>query len=408
LTHGRKADLDFPVPDPHHVLLVPGFFGFANLGDFAYFGHVRDFLAERGREAGIDGEVSVVATVPTASLRKRAARLAEAIAEVVDRSGGVVSIVGHSSGGLDARLVVTPDVHLPTDVPVERYAERVCSIVTVATPHFGTPVAHLFNSFLGQELLKLLSLATMYALRAGRLPLRAVLRLARVLRGRERAPSFLLEQLFTELLSDFTRDRRLAIETFFTSAGSDQDLLAQITPAGMDVVNASAQDRPGLRYGCVVTRARPPGLRSLAGAGFGPYAQATHALYVGLYRLASGTPAERAPRLSRAQAEALTHAYGRLPDLRANDGMVPTLSQVWGEAIAAVWADHHDVIGHFHHPTHVPPHFDWLHSGTGFDRAGFVATWRAAALWMRESAARFEVTSAAASSAASPGPAAAR
>jgi triacylglycerol lipase len=408
LTHGRKADLDFPVPGPHHVLLVPGFFGFANLGDFAYFGHVRDFLAERGREAGIDGEVSVVATVPTASLRKRAARLAEAIAEVVDRSGGVVSIVGHSSGGLDARLVVTPDVHLPTDVPVERYAERVCSIVTVATPHFGTPVAHLFNSFLGQELLKLLSLATMYALRAGRLPLRAVLRLAGVLRGRERAPSFLLEQLFTELLSDFTRDRRLAIETFFTSAGRDQDLLAQITPAGMDVVNASAQDRPGLRYGCVVARARPPGLRSLVGAGFGPYAQATHALYVGLYRLASGTPTERAPRLSRAQAEALTHAYGRLPDLRANDGMVPTLSQVWGEVIAAVWADHHDVIGHFHHPTHVPPHFDWLHSGTGFDRAGFVATWRAAAEWMFASAARFEVTSAAASSAASPGPAAPR
>ena len=27
-----------------HVLLVPGFFGFANLGDFAYFAHVRDFF----------------------------------------------------------------------------------------------------------------------------------------------------------------------------------------------------------------------------------------------------------------------------------------------------------------------------------------------------------------------------
>jgi len=25
-----------------HVWLVPGFFGFANLGDFAYFGHVRE------------------------------------------------------------------------------------------------------------------------------------------------------------------------------------------------------------------------------------------------------------------------------------------------------------------------------------------------------------------------------
>lgn len=380
---------------PHHVLLVPGFFGFANLGDFAYFGHVHDLLVERGRDVGIDGEVRVVATIPTASLRKRAARLVETMAEVLDRAGGVVSIVGHSSGGLDARLAVTPDVRLPTDVAVERYAERVCAIVTVATPHFGTPVAHLFNSMFGQQLLRLLSLATIYALRAGRLPLRAVVRLARVLRGRERAPGFLLEQLFTELLADFTRERRRALEAFFSSLGSDQDLLPQITPAGMDVVNASMEDRPGVRYGCVVTRAQPPGLRSFLGAGLGPYAQATHALYVGLYRLASGTPRERAPRLSRAQGEALTRAYGRLPDLRANDGMVPTSSQVWGEVIAAVWADHHDVIGHFDRPTHVPPHFDWLHSGSGFDRPAFVATWRAVAEWLSAAAAQLEVSAAA-------------
>ncbi|HYG69221.1 MAG TPA: hypothetical protein VD838_16235 [Anaeromyxobacteraceae bacterium] len=392
------------MPGPHHVLLVPGFFGFANLGDFAYFGHVHDFLAERGRELGLDGEVAVVTTVPTASLRKRAALLAETIAALVDRTGGVVSIVGHSSGGLDARLVLTPDVHLPTELAVERCAERVCSVVTVATPHFGTPVANVFSSLLGQQLLKALSLATMYALRAGRLPIRAVLRLGRLVRGRERAPGFLLEQLFTDLLSDFTRDRRRAIETFFRSAGSDQDLLPQITPAGMDAVNASTQDRPGVRYGCIVTRARPPGVRSFVAAGLGPYAQATHAIYVGLYRLAAGTPRDRAPRLSRAQAEALTRAYGRLPDLRANDGMVPTLSQVWGEVIAAVWADHHDVIGHFDHPTHVPPHFDWLHSGSGFDRPGFVATWRAAAEWMAAAAAAFQVR-ASRPAAASPGPA---
>jgi triacylglycerol lipase len=62
-------------------------------------------------------------------------------------------------------------------------------------------------------------------------------------------------------------------------------------------------------------------------------------------------------------------------DRRVNDGIVPTLSQLWGEVIRAVWADHHDVIGHFHHPTHVPPHFDWVASGTGFTREGFEALW---------------------------------
>src|SRR5579872_5209484 len=33
-----------PMAARQHVLLVPGFFGFANVGDFAYFGHVRDAL----------------------------------------------------------------------------------------------------------------------------------------------------------------------------------------------------------------------------------------------------------------------------------------------------------------------------------------------------------------------------
>jgi triacylglycerol lipase len=50
--------------------------------------------------------------------------------------------------------------------------------------------------------------------------------------------------------------------------------------------------------------------------------------------------------------------------------------------VGAAWADHHDLIGHFHAPFHVPPHFDWLTSGSGFDRARFEALWRGAARWL--------------------------
>ncbi len=46
-----------------------------------------------------------------------------------------------------------------------------------------------------------------------------------------------------------------------------------------------------------------------------------------------------------------------------------------GRLLHAAWADHHDVLGHFHGPTHVPPHFDWVASGSGFDRARFEALW---------------------------------
>src|SRR5262245_55801986 len=96
-----------------HVLLIPGFFGFANLGDFAYFSHVRDFFQRYLRRHGIPGEVVVVQTYPTASLRRRATRVVETIAELVDRGDdGIVHLVGHSSGGLDARLFTLPEVKL--------------------------------------------------------------------------------------------------------------------------------------------------------------------------------------------------------------------------------------------------------------------------------------------------------
>jgi hypothetical protein len=255
--------------------------------------------------------------------------------------------------------------------------------VTVSAPHLGTPVAQLFNSLLGQQLLRLLSVLTMYAVRAGRLPMGAALRVARLFRLRSGLhPASVVDQLVDELLADFSTHRRRAIEGFLATLGRDQDLLGQITPGGMDVFNASTEDRPGVRYGCVVTRARPPGIRSFVSSVRDPYALATHALYVALYRIASGTPPSREPRLTREQAVALRRAYGWRTDVRANDGMVPTLSQVWGEVVSAAWADHLDVIGHFYRPNHVPPHFDWLSSGSGFDRPQFEQVWREVAAFL--------------------------
>ena len=366
---------------PHHVVLVPGFFGFANLGDFTYFGHVVELLGEVGPRLGLDGEVKVVRTDPTASLLRRAALLAETVNGLLDGSEGDadVSIIGHSSGGLDARLLMNPGISLPTGADVERAARSVRSVVTVATPHYGTPLAELFNSLLGASLLRVLSLATIYTLRTGRLPISVGLRLARLFRGGGPRPVGVIDQLYLQLLADFSLHKRRAVEEFLENVRADQALVPQIAPAAMELFGASTRDRPGVRYGCVVTRARPPGLRSLARAGLDAYAQTTHALYVVLYRLAGGSLRDRPGRITAAHVSALRKAYGRVPDARANDGIVPTLSQVWGEPIAAVWADHHDIIGHFHLPTHVPPHFDWVASGTGFTRLEFEDVWRAVA-----------------------------
>jgi len=364
------------VARPYHAVLVPGFFGFANLGDFAYFGHVVELISDIGPRFGLDGEVIVVRTDPTSSLLRRAAILTESVSALLDRSGGEVAILAHSSGGLDARLMLSPGVSVPTSADVERCARSVRALVTVATPHYGTPLADLFNSLLGQNLLRILSLATIYTLRSGRLPISVVLRLARLLRGRGARPAGVIDQLYLELLGDFSSARRRVVEDFLNHVFTDQDLVPQIAPASMDLFNASTRNRPGVRYGCVVTQARRPGLRSLARAGLDPYAQASHALFVVLYRLSSGMPRDRRPRVTMEHADVLRRTFGRIPDEAANDGIVPSLSQVWGDLVAGAWADHHDVIGHFHLPTHVPPHFDWLASGSGFNRVHFEALWR--------------------------------
>jgi len=363
------------VAPAHHVVLVPGFFGFANLGDFTYFGHVRDLLVELGPAFGIEGEVLVVRTEPTASLPRRAALLCEAVSDLLDRAPGAVSLVGHSSGGLDARLLVTPGVALPTGADPERCARAVRAVVTVSTPHHGTPLAQGFTSLLGQQALRLLSLSTIHALRSGRVPLGAAIQMARLLRLGKAAPAGVLEQLYQQLLADFSGERRRAVEAFLSDVRGDRGLVEQLTPAGMELFNASAMDRPGLPYGSVVSQARPPGLKSLWGAGLGVYAQVTHAGFVGLYRLSSGLPRGWLPRLGEEDAAVLRAAYGRVPPASANDGIVPTLSQVHGRVLHAAWADHHDVLGHFHAPTAVPPHFDWVASGSRFDRRAFEALW---------------------------------
>src|SRR5438093_3531386 len=238
----------------HRIYLVPGFFGFTNLGELGYFQHVREFL-----RAHATADVHVVRTHPTASLPQRAARVVETVAATMGRDGPV-HLIGHSSGGLDARLAVSPGASLPSSQNVERVARRVTTVITVATPHHGTPLASFFASLLGQRLLRLLSLWTVYVLRFGRLPISVVVKLGALfarLDDHVGLNSVLLDQLFGQLLADFSPTRRGAVETFFTEVSKDQALLPQLTPEGMDVFNATVRDRPGVRYASVVTRARP-------------------------------------------------------------------------------------------------------------------------------------------------------
>lgn len=362
----------------HHVYLVPGFFGFANFGDFRYFAHVREHLEAWLAERGIDAQIHYAPTFPTASLRRRAGRLIEIIAETAGSGDEPIHLIGHSTGGLDARMAVAPRASLVCGVDVEPLAARVRTVVAVATPHYGAPTAAFFTSLLGQRILFLLSLITIHAIRLGTIPLPALVVLASALgtTGAGRLVSGgVMEQVYDLVLKDFSPERRLQIEKVFAQVQRDQTLLVQLTPEGLDLFNALATERDGVRRGCVVAQARPPSIGRQLRVGASPTNQAMYNVFRALYAIASTLPEDVLPVPDDAQAIALIRAYGRVPSARGNDAMVPTRSQVWGEVVHAAWADHLDVIGHFHAPDGEPRHVDWMRTMSDFGRREHAAMW---------------------------------
>lgn len=359
------------------VYLVPGFFGFAALGELRYFNHVKEALDAAFARFHRDVQVLRVDTLPTATIARRAARLREIIAETAG-DAGPIHIVGHSTGALDARLLLDPDRDMD---PV--LLARVLSVVSVSGAHRGTPLASAFRTAFGKDLLKLLALMTIRTLKMGPLPVSVITALANVLGAFDAAVGAkpdLVDQLQRQLLDDLTADRRLALHQLFHDVAEDQTLIDELTPELAQHFDAQTRDRPGVRYACIVTEARRPSVRTTIEAGLSPYAQASHAIYHALYRITSRAPVTVRPPSEMAHSEAaLVAALGDLPGPEDNDGIVPTLSQFHGELLRAVKADHHDVIGHFDDAHSEPPHVDWLLTGTGFSRTQFDALWNSVA-----------------------------
>ena len=78
----------------HHVVLVPGFFGFGSLGELTYFVGVREALTRAFERFSLDVNVVEVSTLPTASIRHRAARVQETLAQIAEASGFDTVTVG--------------------------------------------------------------------------------------------------------------------------------------------------------------------------------------------------------------------------------------------------------------------------------------------------------------------------
>jgi pimeloyl-ACP methyl ester carboxylesterase len=309
------------------------------------------------------------------SIRWRAARVLETLDAVAKAHDGPIHLVGHSTGGLDARLAIAPTASLPSRVQFDAY-DRVRSLVTVCAPHYGTPVATYFTRPMGRFLIRTLGRYLVFLLERGRLPLKWMLRLGYLaVRARDpfrkRRNGF--DELYEKLLSDLSEARRLELATFLRAVVDDQSLLFQLTPAGCDLLNACTAD-PKIAYASVVARATPPNLRNAWRSLWDFYAQIMFPVYAFFHR-AARRDVLGAPPLTEQQALALTDGASALPVRDDSDGLVPTLSQVWGPVLYFAQADHLDVVGAYGISTKAAATGDWIPSFSPFGQAQFQELW---------------------------------
>jgi hypothetical protein len=354
-------------------------FGFGRLASYDYFKHIEDGLARRFRESGREARTYVLNVSPTASIRRRAATLNDLIAGTFEADGPAkVHLVGHSTGGLDARLVASPTARLP--VRTRAWLGHLASVTTLNTPHYGTPLASFFATVSGQRVLYALSALTIVALTIGSPPLAAasslVVLLARI--DRSIGPELRVIDRVTESLLRVLDDvRGKEVRDYLQLIRQDQGAILQTAPEAMDLFQAGVEDRPGTLYQCVATMAPPPSAsRYVKGALTRPWRALSSSIFAGLFALTSRSD-ERYPCCASesdpAHETMLSRTFGRTPGARANDGVVPIRSQLWGKLVWTGHADHLDVLGHFDgaHLTSVERHVDWLTSGSGFDHLHF-------------------------------------
>jgi len=200
----------------------------------------------------------------------------------------------------------------------------------------------------------------------------------------------LIDDFFREVIADFSVERRAELIAFIEGVSKDQSLVFQLTAAGCDLLNASTADPDNLRYGSIVCRGRPPRLRDVLAPKRDPYTKGMYLLYALLHQLAGSAPADSLPQPVAQQREALLNAFGEEPEAAWSDGIVPTLSQVWGEVIHVTRADHLDTVGHY---GSVRPGLtsDWLPSKSGFNDEAFDTLWSSVAQFIAEEARNLAV-----------------
>lgn len=360
-------------------------FGFGRLGSYNYFAHVERELIARFATAGHELVAHVIEDLPTASIRRRANRLAEIVART--SSSDPIHLLGHSTGGLDARLVASPATH-SIDPNMLAWLPRLRSVTTMNTPHHGTPLASFFVTAMGQRLLSALSALTVTGLSLGTQPLAAASVVLGVLRASDQRSPLklsLLDRSIASVVGLVDNARSPEVKTFLDAIEDDQGSMLQVSPEAMDLVVAGFADRPGVTYQSTISMSPTPKPRRWIEQIGHPWRAVSLSLFYALHRITAqvtdrypcAAMRDTTPFAGDTAERLLARVFGTAP-LFANDGIVPLRSQVWGKVVWAGYADHLDVLGHYvdARGDSVPPelrHRDWLTSGSQFGDREFVA-----------------------------------
>lgn len=359
----------------HHMYLIPGMFGFGRLAGYDYFEHIERAMNFRLGSFGTVCRLHVVPTPPTASIRRRARVLADEVARTDFGKKDHIHFVGHSTGGLDGRLLASPSVHFGRHRPDLSWLPRLRSVITINTPHYGTPLAQFFTTVSGARMLYALSLLTFTTLRFGSIPL-TILSTVLGTMGKSEEPfvndSRMLKRSTNVLLRFVARNNRQEVRNWLDGILKDQGGILQITPESMDIFNAAADDAKGVQYGCVATHAPAPSATRIARGLSAPYRALSSTIYSTLHTLTAREPENYPyPIPDPAHYRALREGLNAELSAELNDGIIPTLSMLWGKLLWCGTGDHLDVLGHFADEAKPATHNDWLASGANFSRESF-------------------------------------
>ncbi len=355
------------------VYLLPGFFGFISLGRIKYFRGVKELLQNLLDERGLDVEVIESQTLPSASICRRCEVVFERMQETRAAEAKSVHLVGHSTGGLDARLLAHPGVRLVPGDALEHVAENIKSVVTISSPHYGSPFANYALLIPVRQAFE--NLAHLLTSDPGRYATVAAARLVQLvatLDDRFGRTATFLDAVSERLLTSITADPDHDVWVFLREGAHDQGAAVQLTLESMHLFNASVSDRVGVAYSSLLTATPQPPSRYGLKDFTSPARTARVLAFMLFHTLASR--ASHAYPYTAIDMDTINHVERPFDITKhTNDGFVPTQSQAYGRILGIIEADHLDIIGQYEYAD--GKHSDWLPSGAHFDRARFVKAW---------------------------------